>query len=68
MGLKSLRLKRGLTQQQLADKIDGLTASRVSDWETGQRDIGRMSLGMACSVADALHVSNPRRLLDDDES
>lgn len=67
MSLKSLRLKRGWTQQQLADKIDGVTRGRVAAWENGQRDVSTMSLGTACKVADALRVSNPRRLLDDDD-
>ncbi|WP_055428136.1 helix-turn-helix domain-containing protein [Bifidobacterium aesculapii] len=67
MSLKSLRLKRGLTQQQLADKIDGMTQGRVAAYETGHVAVGNMTLDMACRFADALRVSNPRRLLDDDD-
>lgn len=66
MSLRELRLKRGLTQQQLADKVPGVSAMRISDWESGRRDVGGMSLNVACRVADALRVSNPRKLLDDD--
>ena len=66
MSLKSLRLKRGMTQQQLADRIDGMTRGRISAYENGQVDVSNMTLGLACRVADALRVSNPRKLLDDD--
>lgn len=65
MSLRELRLKRGMTQQQLADKVPGITRGRVAAWENGQRDISKISLDLACRVADALRVANPRRLLDD---
>jgi transcriptional regulator with XRE-family HTH domain len=68
MSLRELRQKRGMTQRQLADRVDGVPQSRIAAWETGQRDIGRASLETACRVADALHVSNPRKLLSEDES
>ena len=66
MSLKSLRLKRGMTQQQLADRVPGVNQARISDWETGGRNVGDMSLITAVALGDALRVSNPRRLLDDD--
>lgn len=66
MGLKSLRLKRGLTQQQLADKL-GYTRERISSIESGQRPIGGVSLEKAIAICDALRVANPRKLLDDDD-
>lgn len=66
MGIKSLRLKRGMTQQELADKVTGSSRSRIADYEIGQYDIRNMTLGKALQICDALHVSNPRRLLDDD--
>lgn len=66
MSIKSLRLKRGMTQQELADKISGFDYRRVSDYETGRLDVLNMTLGKALQICDALHVSNPRKLLDDD--
>ena len=65
MSLKALRLKRGWTQQQLADKL-GVTYQRISAIESGARPIGGVSLENAIVICDALRVSNPRRLLDDD--
>lgn len=65
MSLKSLRQKRGWTQQQLADHVPGINQARVATWETGRRKVGSMSLDMAIKLCDALRVSNPRKLLDD---
>lgn len=65
MGMRELRLKRGMTQQQLADKV-GVSQPRVSAFETGQRSAGGMSLAVAVRICDALHVKNPRKLLEDD--
>ena len=65
MGMRELRLKRGMTQQQLADKA-GLSQSRVGAFETGQRNVGGMSLAVAIRICDALKVRNPRKLLDSD--
>lgn len=65
MGMRELRLKRGMTQQQLADKA-GLSQSRVGAFETGQRNVGGMSLNVAIRICDALKVRNPRKLLDSD--
>lgn len=65
MSLRELRLKRGLTQQQLADKVAGLSQQRIAEYETGKRPTGNMTLETACRVADALRVSNPRKLLED---
>lgn len=67
MSLRELRLKRGLTQQQLADKL-GVTQQRIAAFESGKRDVGGMSLDVALRFCDALRVSNPRRLLDDSDS
>ena len=67
MGMRELRLKRGMTQQQLADKA-GLSQSRVGAFETGQRNVGGMSLAVAIRICDALKVRNPRKLLDSDSS
>lgn len=65
MGMRELRLKRGMTQQQLADKA-GLSQQRVAAFETGQRNVGGMSLNVAIRICDALKVRNPRKLLDSD--
>lgn len=65
MGMRELRLKRGMTQQQLADKA-GLSQQRVGAFETGQRNVGGMSLAVAIRICDALKVRNPRKLLDSD--
>jgi transcriptional regulator with XRE-family HTH domain len=65
MGMRELRLKRGMTQQQLADKV-GVSQPRVAAFETGQRSAGGMSLAVAVRICDALHVKNPRKLLEDD--
>lgn len=67
MGLRELRQKRGYTQQQLADKVDGMTRGRVAAYENGQRPITGMSLGVATKICDALRVSNPRKLLEADK-
>lgn len=64
MGLRELRLKRGMTQKQLADKL-GYTQQRVSAIESGIRPIGGVSLDKAIEICDVLHVSNPRKLLED---
>lgn len=65
MGMRELRLKRGMTQQQLADKV-GVSQPRVAAFETGQRSAGGMSLAVAIRICDALKVRNPRKLLDSD--
>lgn len=64
MSLKSLRLKRGLTQRELAER-SGVSNTRIADTETGRRPIENMSLGMAIKLGDALKVSDLRKLLDD---
>ncbi|MGE4628692.1 helix-turn-helix transcriptional regulator [Bifidobacterium catenulatum subsp. kashiwanohense] len=65
MGLKELRMKRGLTQQQLAEKI-GVTRQHVAAYESGTHEIGNMTLNKALALCDALRVRNPRKLLDSD--
>jgi transcriptional regulator with XRE-family HTH domain len=63
MGMRELRLKRGMTQKQLGDRI-GVTQQRIAAFETGQRSAGGMSLDVAVRICDALHVKNPRKLLE----
>ncbi|MBT1166247.1 helix-turn-helix transcriptional regulator [Bifidobacterium simiarum] len=64
MSLRELRLKRGLTQQQLADK-SGSSRGNIANYENGIIDVSNMTLGTALKICDALRVSNPRKLLDD---
>lgn len=66
MSLRELRLKRGLTQKQLADKL-GYTRERIAAIETGARPIGGVSLDKAIEICDVLRVSNPRKLLEDEK-
>ena len=67
MGLKELRLKRGMTQRQLAETV-GVTQQHIAAYENGVNDITNMTLGKALRICDALHVANPRKLLDSDSS
>ena len=65
MGMRELRLKRGMTQQQLADKA-GLPQQRIGAYENGVNSIENMTLDKAIRICDALKVRNPRKLLDSD--
>lgn len=65
MSLRELRLKRGLTQSQLGEKV-GVSQQRLAEYELGKRPIGNMTLNNALRICDALRVSNPRKLLDAD--
>lgn len=65
MSLRELRLKRGLTQSQLGEKV-GVSRQRLAEYELGKRPIGNMTLNNALRICDALRVSNPRKLLDAD--
>lgn len=65
MGMRELRLKRGMTQQQLADKV-GMAQSRIAAYENGVNSIENMTLDKAIRICDALKVRNPRKLLDSD--
>ena len=53
--LKQLRLEAGLTQSQLAEKLDVLQAE-VSNWERGEK---RLDLVELCHIVDAVGVSLP---------
>ena len=61
MGLRELRLKRGMTQQQPAEKL-GVTQQHVAAYENGVNSISNMTLAKALRMCDALHVANPRKL------
>ena len=65
MGLRELRQKRGLTQEQLADKI-GVTRQHIAAYEIGVNAMDNMTLGKAVKLCDALRVANPRKLLEGD--
>lgn len=62
--IREYRAKRGWTQQQLADRVDGVTRGRIAAWETGARDLQDASFSVVLRVADAFKMSNPRRLLE----
>lgn len=65
MSLKELRVKRGMTQRELAEKV-GVSYGRIGDYEQGRYNVGGMSLDLAIKFCDALRVRNPRKLLDSD--
>lgn len=65
MGMRELRLKRGMTQQQLGDKV-GMSRSRIAAYESGTNDVSNMTLGNALKFCSALRIANPRKLLDSD--
>ena len=65
MSLRSLRLKRGLTQQQLGEKT-GMSRGTIANYENRIFAPENMTLATAIRLGDALKVSNLRRLLDDD--
>lgn len=67
MNLRDLRLKRGLTQRELAAK-SGVHHIAIARFESGERDIRTASFGTALRLCDALHVANPRKLLDSEQS
>ena len=52
--LKRLREERGLTQEQLAARLDGVSKNVVSFWETGRT---ALKLNDVCALADVLEVS-----------
>lgn len=54
--ISELRNKRGLTQQQLADK-SGVHRVAIARLEAGTRPITGISLATAISLADALGVT-----------
>lgn len=65
MGLKELRLKRGMTQRELAQR-SGVHHVEIAQIETGKRNVRAVSLDTALRLCDALRAANPRKLLDPD--
>lgn len=52
MSLKDLRVAKGLTQQQLGERV-GMTQGRIADFEAGRRLVGNMTLDNAIDVLRA---------------
>ena len=68
MSLRELRRARGFSNaDKLGEKI-GVSGERIREYETGKRPITNMTLGTALKICDALRVSNPRKLLENDSS
>lgn len=59
--LKAWRENRGLTQEQLADRL-GTHKGQVSNWENYRRDI---TLGVQMALAEALDMDNPGDIFRD---
>nr|WP_284346018.1 helix-turn-helix transcriptional regulator [Bifidobacterium longum] len=64
-GLKELRMKRGMTQRELAEKV-GMSGGNIAAIECGRRSEANLTLATAIKLCDALRVRNPRKLLDSD--
>lgn len=62
--MKEARIKRGLTQEQLAEKID-ITTVYLSELERG---IKLPSLTVFVGIAEALHISTDSLLRDELET
>lgn len=63
MSLKELRMKRGLTQRELAQR-SGVHHVEIAQIETGKRNVRAVSLDTALRLCDALKIANPRKLLE----
>jgi len=59
--LKAWREKRGLTQEQLAERL-GTHKGQISNWENYRRDI---TLGVQMALAEALGMDNPGDIFRD---
>ena len=53
MKIKEIRKSKGLTQKALAEKA-GINIRQIQKYESGEYDIGNMTLKNAVSIADAL--------------
>lgn len=66
MGLRELRRRKGLTQEQLADRT-GVHQQTISAYETGRKNPRRMSLELAATFGDALDCVDLRALMSSDD-
>lgn len=64
MSLKAWRIRRGLTQTQLAE-LSGVNRVSINKYENGERRPQNMTLGTAYRLADVLDVE-PREFLKPD--
>lgn len=53
MKIKEIRKSQGLTQKALAEKAN-INIRQIQKYESGEYDIGNMTLKNAVSIADAL--------------
>ncbi|NMM93884.1 helix-turn-helix domain-containing protein [Bifidobacterium oedipodis] len=67
MGLRDYRVKRGLSQEQVAKRA-GISQPRLSDYEVGRKPIGNMTLDTARALCKALNVSNPLNFYREDST
>ena len=67
MSLRELRDKRGLSLRQLSAKT-GIPHSNISNFETRPETLLTAHFDTVLRLADALRVSNPRKLLEDSQS
>ena len=63
--LRQLRLRAGLTEQALADRL-GVTSHAIKAWERGQRAIRagwdvKLAEALSCSVIDLLQAGSAAR-------
>lgn len=54
-----------MTQRELAQK-SGVHYVQIAQLETKKRDMRKVSLNTVLRLCDALHVSNPKKLLEPD--
>ncbi|WP_081640930.1 helix-turn-helix domain-containing protein [Bifidobacterium magnum] len=52
--LRELRLKRGLTQAQIAERVDGWNQSRVASFERGDSDLANATFRSVLQLSSAL--------------
>lgn len=66
MSLRTLRLKAGLTQEELG-KRTGTSRGRIADYETGRYSLDNMTLETAKRLCKALRVRNPLKFYEADD-
>ncbi len=69
--LRQLRLRRGLTQQEVANALN-VTKASISHWELGQRQpsvetVAQLASVLGCSLSDVVDaIINTDRCKDDE--